>query len=408
MLSFKQKLNEAKNTHMEHLEDEIINNGVSGANTAIEFLNSLNDMLAGGKSKTNITVKWDGAPAIFAGINPENGKFFVAIKGLFNKTPKINYTNADISANHGSGGPSDKIKLALKYLPELGITDGVYQGDIMFSKGDLKKQTIDGQSMLTFGPNTITYAVPEDSDLASQMRKAHLGVVWHTKYTGNSIDSLSASFGVSASDFKKTKNVWFDDAYLNTANAATFTSSETKKLEGKINQIKGAVSKAGKFLNLLAKETADNSKHGLAPFMKIFFNTKIRAGAKIADTKKLVKEFETYYMDRMTKEIDSKKSDKGKKVYQDIQKESKKTLKKFKDEMYFTMATYLGILDAKEMVIRKLETIKGIGTFLKTPDGFKVTAPEGFVAIDAKDGSAVKLVDRLEFSHANFTIEKDW
>ena len=408
MLSFKQKLNEAKNTHMEHLEDEIINNGVSGANTAIEFLNSLNDMLAGGKSKTNITVKWDGAPAIFAGINPENGKFFVAIKSLFNKTPKINYTNADISANHGTGGLSDKIKLALKYLPELGITKGVYQGDIMFSKGDLKKQTIDGNSMLTFGPNTITYAVPEDSDLASQMRKAHLGVVWHTKYTGNTIADLSASFGVSASTFKKTKNVWFDDAYLNTANAATFTAKETKTLSGKINQIKGAVSKAGKFLNLLAKETADNSKHGLAPFMKIFFNTKIRSGVKISDTKKLVKEFETYYMDRMKKEIDSKKSDKGKKVYQDIEKESKKTLKKFKDELYFTIATYLGIIDAKEMVIRKLETIKGIGTFLKTADGFKVTEPEGYVAIDAANGGAVKLVDRLEFSHANFTIEKDW
>jgi hypothetical protein len=405
MLSFKQKLNESKNTHMEHLEDEIINNGVSGANTAIEFLNSLKDMLAGGKSKTNITVKWDGAPAIFAGINPENGKFFVAIKGLFNKTPKINYTVADIEANHGSGGPSDKIKLALKYLPELGITDGVYQGDIMFSKGDLKKQTIDGQSMLTFGPNTITYAVPEDSDLASQMRKAHLGVVWHTKYTGNTIDSLSASFGVSANTFKKTKNVWFDDAYLNTANAATFTTSETKKLEGKINMIKGSVKKAGTFLNELSK---DKTKWGLAPLMKVFFNTKIRAGAKITDTKKLVKEFEQYYMDRMSAEIDTKKSDKGKQKYKDIQKEQQKVLKKFKTELYFTMATYLSILDAKEMVIRKLETIQGIGTFLKTADGFKVTAPEGFVAIDAKDGSAVKLVDRLEFSHANFTIAKEW
>jgi hypothetical protein len=240
------------------------------------------------------------------------------------------------------------------------------------------------------------------------MRKAHLGVVWHTKYTGNTIADLSASFGVSASTFKKTKNVWFDDAYLNTANAATFTAKETKTLSGKINQIKGAVSKAGKFLNLLAKETADNSKHGLAPFMKIFFNTKIRSGVKISDTKKLVKEFETYYMDRMKKEIDSKKSDKGKKVYQDIEKESKKTLKKFKDELYFTIATYLGIIDAKEMVIRKLETIKGIGTFLKTPDGFKVTEPEGYVAIDAANGGAVKLVDRLEFSHANFTIAKDW
>ena len=405
MLSFKQKLNESKNTHMEHLEDEIINNGVNGANTAIEFLNSLNDMLAGGKSKTNITVKWDGAPAIFAGINPENGKFFVAIKGLFNKTPKINYTNADISANHGSGGPSDKIKLALKYLPELGITDGVYQGDIMFSKGDLTKQTIDGQSMLTFGPNTITYAVPEDSDLASEMRKAHLGVVWHTKYTGNTIDSLSASFGVSASTFNKTKNVWFDDAYLDTADAATFTSGETKTLENKISMIKGSVKKAGTFLNQLSK---DKTKWGLAPLMKVFFNTKIRSGAGISDTKKLVKEFQEYYMDRMSAEIDSKKSDKGKQTYIDIKKEQEKVLRKFKTELYFTMATYLSILDAKEMVIRKLETIQGIGTFLKTADGFKVTAPEGFVAIDAKDGSAVKLVDRLEFSHANFTIAKDW
>ena len=390
---------------MEHLEDEIINNGVKGANTAIEFLNSLNDMLAGGKSKTNITVKWDGAPAIFAGINPENGKFFVAIKSLFNKSPKINYTVADIDANHGSGGPSDKIKLALKYLPELGIDDGVYQGDIMFSKGDLKRQTIDGESHLTFTPNTITYAVPEDSDLASEMRKAHLGVVWHTKYTGNSIADLKASYGVDASKFNKTKNVWFDDAYVDTANAATFTSSETKKLEGKINMIKGSVKKAGAFLNELSK---DKTKWGLAPLMKVFFNTKIRAGAKITDTKKLVKEFEQYYMDRMSAEIDTKKSDKGKQKYKDIQKEQQKVLKKFKTELYFTMATYLSILDAKEMVIRKLETIKGIGTFLKTADGFKVTAPEGFVAIDAKDGSAVKLVDRLEFSHANFTIAKDW
>ena len=306
------------------------------------------------------------------------------------------------------GGPSNKIKLALEYLPELGIDNAIYQGDIMFSKEDLNKQTIDGNSYLTFNPNTITYAVPEDSDLASQMRKAKLGVVWHTKYTGNSISSLKASFGVSASIFNKTKNVWFDDAYLNTANAATFTPKEISTLEGKINQISGAVKKAGKFLDHLAKETADKSKHGLAPMMKIFFNTKVRAGVKISDTKKMIKEFEQYYTDRMGAEIASKKSDKGKKKYQDIEKESKKVLKKFKDELYFTMATYIGIIDAKEMVVKKLETIQGIGTFLKTDDGFKVTAPEGFVAIDSADGSAVKLVDRLGFSHANFTIAKNW
>ena len=404
MQSFKELLNEDKNTHMEHLEDEIINNGVSGATTAIKFLNSLKDMLSGGKSKTNITVKWDGAPAIFAGINPENGKFFVAIKSLFNKSPKINYTVADIDANHGSGGPSDKIKLALKYLPELGIDSGVYQGDIMFSKGDLKKTTIDGNSYLTFGPNTITYAVPEDSDLASQMRKAHLGVVWHTKYTGNTIETLSASFGVSSAIFTPTKNVWFEDAFLKTADAATFTPSETTALENKINMIKGSAKKAGTFLNQLSK---DKTQWGLAPLMKVFFNTKIRAGVKISDTKKLVKEFEQYYMDRMSREIDSKKSVAGKSKYLAIQKEQKKILRKFKTELYFTMATYLSIIEAKEMVVKKLETIEGIGTFLKTETGYKVTAPEGFVAINDK-GGAVKLVDRLGFSHANFTIAKDW
>ena len=404
MLSFKELINEDKNTHMEHLEDEIINNGVEGATTVINFLWQLKKMLSGGKTKTNITVKWDGAPAIFAGINPENGKFFVAIKALFNKSPKINYTVADIDANHGSGGPSDKIKLALKHLPALGLDDGVYQGDIMFSKGDLKKQTIDGESCLTFTPNTITYAVPEDSDLASDMRKASLGVVWHTKYTGNSIADLKASYGVDSSQFNKSKKVWFDDAYVDTANAATFSPADTSKLESKINKIAGAAKKAGTFLNELSK---DKTKWGLAPLMKIFFNSKIREGAKIANTKKLVKEFKKYYKSRMEQEIDSKKSVKGKQKYKDIQKESEKVLKKFKDELYFTMATYLGILEAKEMVIRKLETIKGIGTFLKTSDGYKVTAPEGFVAIDTK-GGAVKLVDRLTFSHANFTIAKDW
>ena len=403
MLSFKEILNEDKNTHMEHLEDEIINNGVKGATTAIQFLNSLKDMLAGGKSKTNVTVKWDGAPAIFAGINPENGKFFVATKSLFNKVPKINYTVADIDANHGSGGPSDKLKVALKTLPDLGMK-GIYQGDIMFSKGDLKKQTIDDVSMLTFGPNTITYAVPEDSDLASTIRKASLGVVWHTKYTGKSIDSLKASFGVDANIFKKSKRVWFDDAYLDTANAVTFSPADVNKLEKKINQIAGAAGKAGKFLNELGK---DKTKWGLAPLMKVFFNTKVRAGSKIADTKNLVKEFEQYYTDRLSTEIDTKKSDKGKKKYKDIQKDAQKVLRKFKNELYFTMATYLGILDAKNMVVKQLEKIKSIGTFLKTPNGFKVTAPEGFVAINTK-GGAVKLVDRLEFSHANFTIAKDW
>ena len=407
MLSFKESLNEDTNTHLEHLEDEIINGGVAGAKTAILFLKSLKDMLSGSSTgKTVVTVKWDGAPAVFAGINPENGKFFVATKSLFNKTPKINYTNKDISNNHGSGGPVDKLKVALKYLPELGMK-GIFQGDIMFTKEDLEQENIDGVTSLTFTPNTVTYAVPDDSDLASTIRKAKIGVVWHTKYTGDTIASLSASFGVDAKKFKKTKNVWFEDASLDLVNPS-MTKSEIKTIEGLIAKTKGALKLSGKFLNLLKKESAKKDQFTISALLKVFFNTKIRAGIHFAQTKKTVKEFQEYYIDRMVKEMSAKKTDKGKQKYKQYEKEAKKTWKKYAKEIHFTFATYLGINDAKLLIVKQLEKIKGMGTFLRDGDGFKVTAPEGYVAIDSEDGSAVKLVDRLGFSHANFTIAKNW
>ena len=406
MLSFKETLQEDTNTHLEHLEDEIINGGMAGAKTAILFLNSLTDMLSGSStSKLTVTTKWDGAPAVFAGINPGNGKFFVATKSLFNKTPKINYTNADIALNHGSGGPVNKLKVALKYLPELGMK-GIFQGDIMFTKDDLAQENIDGVSSLTFTPNTITYAVPDDSKLASTIRKSKIGVVWHTQYTGSTIADLSASFGVNANAFKKSKNVWFDDANLdNVSGVATLSSAEVKSIENKIKMTKGALKQCGKFINLLKKDTTNFS---IAALLKVFFNTKIRAGIHLSDTKKLQKEFHEYYIDRVVKEMDARKTDKGKQKFKDFKKEAEKTFKKKSKEVYFTIATYLGIVDTKAMIIKQLEKVKGIGTFLRTADGFKVTAPEGYVAIDSKDGSAVKLVDRLGFSHANFTIAKNW
>ena len=92
MQGFQDYIVEDKNTHLEHLEDEIINNGSQDARTAIEFLKSIKDMLQGAEGGSQISVKWDGAPAIFCGTNPENGKFFVATKSLFNATPKINFS----------------------------------------------------------------------------------------------------------------------------------------------------------------------------------------------------------------------------------------------------------------------------------------------------------------------------
>ena len=168
MFSFKGfSTGQSKNTHLEHLEDDIINRGSNGGANAVNFLKSVRNMLAGNVGgRVNMTVKWDGAPAIVCGINPENGKFFVGTKSVFNKTPKINYTPADIRRNH-NGAVATKLMVCLKELPKLGIK-GLLQGDLLYTPGDLQSDSIDGEKMITFTPNTITYAVPVNSDIGKK------------------------------------------------------------------------------------------------------------------------------------------------------------------------------------------------------------------------------------------------
>ena len=118
-MNFKEFISEQKNTHMTHIEDKVLYGGVDGTRQAILALRSLRDML-GGVKDGNVSVKWDGAPAIFCGIDPRDGKFFVAKKGIFNVSPKVYKTNSDID-DDTSGDLNAKLKAALKYLPDLGI-----------------------------------------------------------------------------------------------------------------------------------------------------------------------------------------------------------------------------------------------------------------------------------------------
>ena len=60
------------------------------------------------------------------------------------------------------------------------------------------------------------------------------------------------------------------------------------------------------------------------------------------------------------------------------------------------------------LVVKKLNSVKSIGTFVRVNNGFKAVNPEGYVAIDRVSGGAVKLVDRMEFSFNNFTAAKAW
>ena len=404
MQNFLQFLTEDKNTHLEHLEDDILNNGVAGGTNAIRFLESLLTMLQGHSRRSiSITVKWDGAPAVFAGTNPENGKFFVGSKSIFNKEPKINYTNADIDRNHPTG-PNAPLKAALKYFPPLGIP-GVWQGDLLYTAGDLKSATIDGETQVVFTPNTITYAVPDGTKLANRIKGSKVGVVWHTKYSGKTMEDMTASFGADAGELNNIRSVWSTDAtFKDTSGKVTFTTAESKKFQGLLNMAKGSLKKAGPYLNTLVKTRNDLA---VSSRLKIFLNTYIRGGEQIRDTKNVLIRFEKYYETVLQKKVDSVKSEKAKKKWIDVKKTGLKELTSNKTSLYFVIASYITLQTAKTMVIRKLEQAENIGTFLRTPTGYRVTAPEGFVAID-HIGKALKLVDRLEFSRANFTVDKNW
>jgi len=397
-------LTEDKNTHLEHLEDDILNHGFAGGQNAINFLVALKDMLEGNTRRSmNVTVKWDGAPAIFAGTNPDNDKFFVGTKSIFNKTPKINYTNADIDANHG-GGLADKLKIALKYFPALKIP-GIWQGDLLYTSEDLSTDTIDAINMIVFTPNTITYAVPSQDKLAQEIKRSKIGVVWHTTYTGRTMDAMSAKFGASVNKLNSTNNVWSTDAtFRDTSGNLTFTPREATQFQNILNMASGSLKKASSYLRTLAQSRGDLA---LGTRLKIFLNSYIRGGEQIRDTRNVLVKFETYYKDVLQKKIDSVRTEAAKKKWTQHKKVGLGELKKHKVSLYFVIATYISLQTAKTMVIRKLEKAESIGTFLKTPDGYKVTAPEGFVAID-HIGKALKLVDRLEFSRANFTADKNW
>ena len=181
MKTFNQLLTEdkgGKNLHLEHLEDEILNYGVDGGRAAINFLRSLRDMLAGNaRSSIAMTVKWDGAPAIFAGIDPADNKFFVAKKSVFNAEPKLYKSIKEIDDDKLSGALNSKFKIAFTEFSKLGIK-GVLQGDLMFTD-DVDTETIGGEKCYTFQPNTIVYAVPVDSDIGNSINKSKIGVVWH-------------------------------------------------------------------------------------------------------------------------------------------------------------------------------------------------------------------------------------
>ena len=354
MISFRELTEDkgGKNLHLEHLEDEIINYGVDGGRAAINFLRSLRDMLAGGsRSSINMTVKWDGAPAIFCGIDPEDDKFFVAKKSVFNVNPKLYKTNGEINDDL-SGNLNAKFKVALAELSKLGIK-GVLQGDLMFTD-DVETESIDGISYYTFQPNTIVYAVPIDSNLGKQINRAKIGIVFHTTYTGNALQDMKASFGADISGLRQTSSVWMDDAtYKDTSGKSTFTKAETESVTKILSQTGKTFQKiSGPKLRSFIKLQESMTGALAGASLKTYNNSKVRAGQKISNPGAHAKGYEKWVMESIQKQIDKAKSDKGKEKYQNIQKEYVREVRKHTGNLKEIITFQNLLVDAKMQIVK--------------------------------------------------------
>ena len=393
-----------KNTHLNHLEDNVFLGGIDGTRDSIDFLRSFRDLLQGKSTKAvNTSVKWDGAPALWIGPHPDNGKMMVAKKSLFNKTPLFYQSLAEIKMSKDlSDELKKKFTMAFKLYENVSMTN-ILQGDFLFDSDDLKTTRIDGVEYVTFHPNTIAYSVPADSDLGQKLKRMKMGIVFHTTYTGSTIESLSATAGVRLP--KAPDGVWQIDAdYKDMQGSASMTKTETALIDRGLSEL-------GTHFRLVSKQTMDALNDPvIAALCTTYTNAFIRAN-KTPTPEEAAAGLGPYITGKFKTEIDKLKTPAGKQRRMDAMKAVMAPLAMIPGhELVSVFHLYYGLQKVKNLIIKKLSSSGFIKTFLKTRDGWKVTGQEGYVATDNLGKNSVKLVDRLEFSYANFSddVIKGW
>ncbi len=391
-------LTEFKRTHLEHIEDIVITDGYEGGKAVLEYFRGLLLTLKGTSSEAmSVSVKWDGAPAVICGTNPDNGRFFVGTKSVFAKNAKINYTKNDIASNHGTDDLGQKLLKCLVHLKKLNI-QGVVQGDLLFTDDDVIRKNIGGKPHLTFTPNTITYAVPEDSDLSKQIDRAKVGIIFHTTYTGESLADMNAQGGADVTGFTKSNDVFFDNAtYKDVSGSAKFTDAETKQFYNGIEKLEGLLNNVPRNLSSVLGQNQD-----FIPTFQLYINAMVKQGQLPTNVNQFLQGFRKFYADRMQQQIAGLRAQKALQLRQDKMKQMPVFLNRAKKPLQAMLTFYKAVQQMKAFILKKMNQAMAIGSFSQTDSGLEVTEPEGFVAVD-KSGNAVKLVDRLGFSRRNLT-----
>lgn len=407
-VSFREYLNEAasgKLMHLQHLEDLMLDEGVPGCDFAVTVLREFHHMFHnGGVSRAlNVSTKWDGAPSLVFGPDPSDGQFFVATKAAFSKTPKLMKTHQQIHDTYGDSGLANALHTCLTELGALRLTT-IVQGDLLFTD-DVKEQTIDGRAFLTFRPNTILYAIDATSELGQRIRRAHLGIVAHTMYTGTgqSLANYHAT-PISPTAFtgltKSSRILAIDRNFDDVSGTVTFTASEDTDFEmmlSRIQEMRRQIPVA--VFAALAMEPL----HGL---IQMFINAQTRAGTRTR-VSHVVEELLTFITMRRDKELSAAKTVKNQQSIEDRFAHLIEYVMQNATKIVVWFTLHQEIAGAKNMIVHKLSQASQIGTFLPTENGFRVTGHEGYVAV-SHSGKMVKLVDRLEFSRANFLAAKAW
>ena len=386
--------------HLEHLEDEMLNYGIDGCMAAVSFLQELKKMLGNQENSGFMQTKWDGAPSVICGTDPATGQFFVGTKSVFNKTePKICYTEEYVDGYY-SGDLAEKLKYSLRYFSQLGIK-GVIQGDLLFTT-DLKQETINGEKLYTFRPNTITYGIPVDHDIGKKARRAKIGVVFHTHYTGDVLAEMQARAGAKVNGSDDALVIGNDTPM----HRVGFSSTEMSKFDASIRKIERMCQICGDFLDELvgASGSTGDAKFHISTFLKPFFNDQIKNARNVGNVDETLYDLANFYHAKTSKELAKIKTAANLTKKRNLVYASENYLVDNVYKFKAMIALYKELQIVKQMVIDKLDHLEEFRTFVQTEKGYKVTTPEGYVL--HKDGSMIKFVNRLEFAYNNFTLQK--
>lgn len=378
---------ESKLTHLEHAEDHVINAGDKGFAHAYHNLQDTHDTLKGKKNKTSITTKYDGSPSIVWGHHPSTGKFFVGTKSVFNKDPKINHTEEDIDRNHGHApGLAEKLKHALKHLPKVTPKGKIYQGDLMHSgvkskanpHGDVESK--DGK--YHFKPNTITYSTKHDTDDGKAIAHSKIGVVPHTEYKGKDLENMKAHYNADTTQLKH-----HPDVHVVHPHADVSKAKYGQEEQDKFHQHMHAATKA--FND--AHKNFHSSVEPHTVHLKTYINKTVRDQSKPS-----IEGYKQHLTDHFTKAASKLTTEKGKQARMAELATHHNHVDTNKEHFQSTLNMHHHLQQAKDVLVHALSSHTKFDHHIA---GIK-TKPEGFVAV--RDNRPTKLVDRADFSRANF------